>query len=137
MNDKKFLVDIDAEQLPEEHVSHRKVYGAFFAAIFCIVLALAVWVGVMNTQDTDFIPVRVVSPEGYECTLSVDGVEVEGKVSELRYLDELVITLSQEDVMYIVSAFGGSASVNEAILGLPEGVYLTREFSAVLTVKAK
>ena len=137
MNDKKFLVDMDAEQPEGERAAHRKVYSAILAAILCIALALAVWVGVMNTQDTDFIPVRVVAPMGYECTLSVDGVEVEGRVCDLRYLDELVINLSQEDVLEVLARFGGEASVSGAFLRLPEGVYLTRAFSAILTVKAK
>ena len=137
MNDKKFLIETDAEQAQEGRVSHRQVYRAFLAALVCVALALAVWVGVMNTQDTDYIPVRLVSPAGYACTLSVDGVEVEGKVSDLRDLDEIVITVTQEDALYVVAGFGGEASVSEAFLRLPDGVYLTREFSAVLSVKAE
>ena len=137
MNDKKFLIENDAEQLQTQRLSHRKVYGAILAAVVCVLLALVVWVGVMNTQDTDYIPVRIVSPEGYECTLSVDGVEVEGRVSDLRNLDEIVITITREDALYVVAGFGGEASVNEAFLRLPDGVYLTRGFSAVLTVTAK
>lgn len=137
MNDKKFLAEKDAEQEGGARVSHRNVYGALLAIVVCILLALVVWVGVMNTQDTDYIPVRIVVPEGYECTLSVDGVEVQGKVCDLRNLDELVITLSREEVLYVMTTFGGSATVNEALLRLPSGVYVTREFSAVLTVKAK
>ncbi len=137
MNDKEILLEKDAEQAQGARASHHTVYGTIIAALVCILLALVVWVGVMNTQDTDYIPVRIVAPEGYECTLSVDGVEVEGKVCDLRNLDELVITLSAEDALYVLGALGGSASVNEALLQLPNGVYVTREFSAVLTVKAK
>ena len=137
MNDKKFLVEKDAEQEQSTPTSHRNIYSAIIAALVCILLALVVWIGVMNTQDTDYIPVRVVAPEGYTCTLSVDGVEVEGKVSQLRDLDEIVINLSTEDALYVMGAFGGSASVSEALLQLPDGVHVTREFSAVLTVKAK
>ncbi len=137
MNDKNFLVEKDAEQEQSAPISHRNIYGAILAATICILLALVVWIGVMNTQDTDYIPVRVVAPEGYVCTLSVDGVEVEGKVSDLRDLNELVISLSEEDALYVLGAFGGVASVNEALLRLPDGVCVTREFSAVLTVKAK
>ena len=138
MNDKEILMEKDAEQEKSSRAPRRSIYGAIIAAAVCVVLALVVWIGVMNTQDTDFIPVRVEGGlEGYTYELSVDGVEVEGKVALLRQLDEIVIELKDEDVMYILSAFGGSASVNEAILGLPEGVYLTREFAAVLTVKAK
>ena len=137
MNDKKFFLENNAEQTQGEAVSHRRIYSAILAALVCIALALAVWIGVMNTQDTDYIPVRVLSPEGYECTLSVDGVEVEGKVSDLRDLDEIVVALTKDDAAYVLVGFGGEASVNEAFLRLPDGVYITREFSATLTVKAK
>ena len=122
MNDKKFLLENDAEQAQGEAVSHRRIYGAILAALVCIALALAVWIGVMNAQDTDYIPVRIVSPEGYECTLSVDGVEVEGKVSDLRNLDEITVALTKDDAAYVIVGFGGEASVNEAFLRLPEGV---------------
>ena len=67
----------------------------------------------------------------------MEGVEVEGKVSDLRHLDEIVVKLSENDALYVIANFGGSASVNEAFLGLPEGVSVPRAFQAVLTVKLK
>ncbi len=137
MNDKEILMENGAEQESEARVARHSVSGAIFAALLCILLAGLVWICVMNTQDTDFIPVRVQGPEGYECTLSVDGVEVEGKVADLRHMDEIVVTLGESDMLYVIANFGGSASVNEAFLGLPEEVSVTRTFSAVLTVKAK
>jgi hypothetical protein len=137
MNDKEILMEKDAEQQSDARVARHSVLGAMLAVLLCILLAGIVWVCVMNTQDTDFIPVRLEAPEGYECTLSVDGVEVEGKVSDLRHLNEIVVKLSANDALYVVANFGGSASVNEAFLGLPEGVSVSRSFQAVLTVKLK
>ena len=120
--------------------SRRKMIVTVVAAVLCVLLALAVWVCVMNTQDTDYIPVRVEGPAGYECTLSVDGVEVEGKVATLRNMDEIVVKLTAadiEDFRYFDWDGDGKNEVNELFLGLPDGVQLTREFSAELTVKVK
>lgn len=133
MNDKEIMLDKDVEQEELAHVSHRKPYGAVIAAVVCLLLALVVWVGVMNTQDTDYIPVRVVAPQGYTCELSADGVEVDGTVATLRGLKEIVIPISAEDAEYVIY-LGGQAMIPEAMLQLPDGVQLTRDWSAVLTV---
>ena len=133
MNDKKFLIDNDAEQAQEERISHRKVYSAILAAVICIALALAVWVGVMNTQDTDYIPVRLVGPEGYRCHVSVDGVEVKGRVSDLRNLDEIVIELDEQEALRILFPGGGKADA-EDYLKLPDGVTIAGDLNAVITV---
>lgn len=136
MNDKKTLMDKEAGQEQDARAPQRKILGVILAAVLCPLLALVVWVGVMNTQDTDYIPVRVVGPEGYTCELSVDGVEVEGKVYALRDLDEIVITVSASDAQYVTVALGGAASVNEAFLRLPDGVSTIRDWTAVLNVRA-
>ena len=93
MNDKDILMEKDVEQQSDARVARHSVFGAMLAVLLCILLAGIVWVCVMNTQDTDFIPVRVQSAEGYEYTLSVDVVEVEGKVSALRNLDVVEISI--------------------------------------------
>ena len=137
MNDKKTLMEKEAGQDQDARAPQRKILGVILAAVLCPLLALVVWVGVMNTQDTDYIPVRVVGPEGYTCELSVDGVEVEGKVYALRDLDEIVITVSASDAQYVTVALGGAASVNEAFLRLPDGVSTIRDWTAVLNVRAQ
>ena len=137
MNDKDILLDKGGEQDEIVRVSRRKVWSGLLAAVICLALAGLVWVCVMNTQDTDYIPIRVVAPADYECTLSVDGVEVEGSVATLKALKEIVITLSPEDASYIVYYYEGQASVNEAILQLPADAHVAEGWSAVLTVKAK
>ena len=130
MNDKEILMETGAEQERIGHSSHHSVYGAVIALLICFALALVVWVGVMNTQDTDYIPVSVAAPMGYECALSVDGVEVQGRVSDLRGLDRLVITIPAG-----VSA--GTYYVPAEMLELPDGVALTQEWNATLTIKIK
>ena len=136
MNDKNIMLDKNGEQNEVTPVSHRKVLVSLLAAVICLLLAALVWVCVMNTQDTDYIPIRVIAPAEYECELSVDGVEVEGTVATLRTLKEIAVTVSAEDAAYVVY-LGGEALMPEAMLQLPDGVHLTRDWSAVLTVTKK
>lgn len=133
MNDKNVLMDKDAEQAQHAHAPQHKPYGVVIAAVVCLLLALVVWVGVMNTYDTDYIPVRVVAPDGYTCELSADGVEVDGTVATLRGLKEIVIPISAEYAEFVIY-LGGQTMMPEAMLQLPDGVQLTRDWSAVLTV---
>ena len=133
MNDKEILMEKDAEQEQSERAPRRRVYGSILAIILCLVLALVVWVGVMNSQDTDFIPVRVEGPDGYRCHLSVEGIEVQGKVSDLRGLDEIVIELDEQEALRILFPCGGEDEA-ERYLKLPDGVSLTGNLNAVITV---
>ena len=137
MNDKEIMLEKGAEQQSASHVSHRRVYGTVFAAIVCILLALLVWVSVMNTQDTDYIPIRVEVPEGYACTLSVEGVTVQGTVMSLKKLDEIVVTFSAENVQEILYYYDGAVRVNGNILPLPADVSVSAEWEALLTVTEK
>ena len=130
MNDKEILMENGAEQVQSTRDSHRNVYGTIVAVLVCLLLALIVWIGVMNAQDTDYIPITVSAPIGYECTLSVDGVEVQGKVADLRGLNELVITVP-------AGVAGGTYYVPEEMLELPQGVAVTGEWNATLTIKVK
>jgi hypothetical protein len=130
MNDKEILMEKDVEQQSDARVARHSVLGAMLAVLLCILLAGIVWVCVMNTQDTDFIPVRLEAPEGYECTLSVDGVEVEGKVSALRNLDVVVISIPDD--------WGpGTHYVTTSMLVLPEGVTPSGAWDVTVTVKLK
>ena len=56
MNDKEILMEKDVEQQSDARVARHSVFGAMLAVLLCILLAGIVWVCVMNTQDTDFIP---------------------------------------------------------------------------------
>lgn len=137
MNDKEIMLEKGAEQEPAAHGSHRKVYGTVFAAIVCILLSLLVWVSVMNTQDTDYVPIRVEVPEGYTCTLSVEGVTVQGTVMSLKKMDEIVVTFSVENVQEILYYYDGAVRVNGNILPLPADVSVSAEWEALLTVTEK
>ncbi len=137
MNEKEILLDIGGEQDAVSHSSHRRLWSGLLVAVICFLLAGIVWVCVMNTTDTDYIPIRVVSPAGYECTLSVEGVEIEGTVATLRDLNEIVVTVSAQDAAYLLSYYGGEALVSETFLQLPADVCASGEWSAVLTARKK
>ena len=137
MNDKDILLDKNSEQEAVARISHRKVLGGALAAVICLLLAALIWVCIMNTTDTDYIPIRVVAPTDYAVALSVDGVEVEGTVSTLKGMKEIVITLTPEDVEYILGYYEGVAAVNQAVLQLSPDVSVADDWSAVLTVTPK
>ena len=130
MNDKEILLEKDVEQQQSASISHRSMYRALLAGVLCLLLALVVWVGVMNTEDTDYVPVRIDAPAGYACTLSVEGVEVKGEVAVLRTLDVLVITVPE-------GVAPGTYYVPAEMLELPQGVTLAKDWEAVLTIRAK
>ena len=129
MNDKDILLEKDAESVQSARVSHRELYGAIIAAAVCILLALVIWIGVMNTQDTDYIPIRVEGPEGYTYTLSVDGATVQGKVLTLKTLDEIVVTIPAG-----IGLADGTYYFPAEMLELPVGVTLAEEWDVLLTV---
>ena len=128
----------DNVKIPEEAVapspkkndlkkpSRRKMIVTVVAAVLCVMLAILMWICVMHTQDTDYIPIRVITPAGLDYELSVQGVTVEGSVAALRHLDEICITVTgSEPTSYCVSA---------EMLELPEGVTLAENWSATLTL---
>ena len=134
MNDKEILLDMNGEQEAPARVSKHKVWSSALAAVLCLLLSTLIWVCVMNTTDTDYIPIRVVCPADYTVTLSVDGVEVEGPVTKLKEMNEIVITLTPEDM---IGYCEGETSVNRDFLQLSPDVCVADDWSAVLTVTPK
>ena len=108
---------------------HSTLRANLLAALICILAALLIWVCVMNTADTDYIPLRVKAPQaGYTYEISVDSVKVEGTVSALKGLSEIGVLLpSTEPGVYPLEA---------SHLLLPEGVHLSGDLNATVTVKA-
>lgn len=137
MNDKDIMLDKNGEQQEVVRVSHRKVWRSVIAAVLCLALAGLVWVCVMNTTDTDYVSIRVVCPADYTCTLSADGVTVQGKVATLKTMDEIVVELAAENIQEILYYYEGTVLVNANILPLPAGVSVSGNWDAVLTVTAK
>ena len=77
MRDKNTMIDVDAQQ--PAAVSHHKLYVNVLAALICLLIAVLVWVSVMNSQDTDYVPLRIENPQSnvtYE--FSADDLQVQG-----------------------------------------------------------
>ena len=94
------------------------------AFLLCLVLALVVWVCVMNTVDTDYILLAL--PEGVDCTLSGTAVKVEGPVSALKELGAINVKCD--------GLAPGTYPLTARLLELPEGVHLCTDVVVYLTV---
>lgn len=129
MKNKDKLQNESGEQGELHAVPHTSVRVSLFAAVVCILLAVVVWLGVMCTEDTDYLALEVLEPAaGYTYQLSVNAVQVSGKVSALKSASVIGVKLpSSEPGEYYLTAKD---------LVLPEGVQLTAELYLILTVTA-
>ncbi len=131
MKENEILKNTEQDQQDEVvEVRHRHVHWDILAVLLCLVLAFAIWLCVMNTKDTDYVPFRlVVEGEGtdYTYALSTEGTVVEGTVSSLKELFEI-------DVIVPEGLAPGKYELSEADLDLPEGVYPVGELHLTLTV---
>ena len=123
MKDKDLLLDTEQQERSGGRTRARGPVTVL-AFLLCFVLALAVWVCVMNTADTDYI--LLVLPEGADCTLSATTVKVEGTVLSLKGLNELNVCCE--------GLAPGTYPVTEQLLELPEGVHLCADAVVYLTV---
>jgi hypothetical protein len=127
MKDKIILPENGEAQELSSSLPHRSLRSTVIAVLLCALLAVAVWLCVMNLSDTDYVALEVEAPrDGYTYELSAHGVEVTGAVYALKDLDRIgvivpghvpgIYTLTQEDLV------------------LPEGVHLSGELYLTLTV---
>lgn len=125
----KQTAEHSAEQDELYAVPHTGFHVNLIAAIVCILLAVVVWLGVMNTEDTDYLALRVVEPqEGCVYTLSVETVQVRGKVSVLKNVGSVGV---------VVSGYSeGTHQLTYEDLILPQGIELTGNVKLMLTVSA-
>ena len=108
-------------------VPHRGLRSTVIAVLICALLATAVWLCVMNLEDTDYIPLEVEAPRaGYTYELSVDGVEVTGAVYALKDLDRVGVI--------VPGHVPGVYTLTKEDLVLPEGVELSGEPHLTLKV---
>ena len=130
MKFKNTLRDVNAEQQENQALaSHHRAYINVLAAAVCLLIAVLVWVSIMNAQDTDYIPVYVENPQSnvsYE--FSADDVQVQGKVSALKHLTEINV--------YVPEGLpSGTYRLTEADLNLPDGVHPVGDLKLTLTVE--
>ena len=126
MRDKNTMIDVDAQQ--PAAVSHHKLYVNVLAALICLLIAVLVWVSVMNSQDTDYVPLRIENPQSnvtYE--FSADDLQVQGKVAALRHLTSISITVPE-----VLPS--GTYLLTESDLDLPDGVHPVGDLRLTLTV---
>ena len=122
--------DIEQQKNGEYAVSHNRV-TTVIAALVCVLLAVVVWVVIMGTGDSDYVPIRLLNTtEEYTYTVSADFLEITGTVGALRHADSIGIRVPDNAVAGVYSL-----SIDDLIL--PEGVYPAGEINLVLTVRAK
>ena len=127
MKNKYILQENGEAQELSAVVSHRGLRRMVIAFLICALLAMAVWLCVMNLEDTDYIPLAVEAPRaGYTYELSVDGVEVTGPVYALKDLNRIGVV--------VPGHVPGVYTLTKEDLVLPEGVHLSDELSLTLRV---
>ena len=125
------LIENGAEQESAPLPAHKGIYMNLLAALACVLIALVVWVCVMNAHDTDYIPLRVYNPQsGVTYEFSADNLQVEGRVSALKDLTVISIVLP-EGLPF------GTYRLTEADLNLPDGVHPADDLQLTLTVRGE
>ena len=129
MNRKHINEDISVEN-GEYAVRHRRKRDVV-AAVICLLLALVVWLLVMNVDDTAQITLEVAdASETYTYTLSDESLEVTGAVVALKQAKQEGITVKLPEGATLPGCY--TITPNELIL--PEGVALTALPELTLTV---
>ena len=127
MKNKYILQENGEAQELSTVVSHRGLRRTVIALLICVLLAMAVWLCVMNLEDTDYIPLAVEAPRaGYTYELSADGIEVTGAVYALKDLNRIGVV--------VPGHVPGVYTLTKEDLVLPEGVHLSDELSLTLRV---
>ena len=79
MSDKKILRENGTEQKSSAPNVHKRVFSTLLALGVCLVLALFVWIVVMNSEGSDYVTVRLPEKDGVIYELSASEVKVEGE----------------------------------------------------------
>lgn len=112
-----------------EAVFHRNHRLDIVAIFVCLAVAFFMWLCVMNSKDTDYLPLEVTgAKEGYTYTLSVDSLEVEGVLSDLKRAKKVLVILPGDA--------SGVYTLTPEDLILPEGVCAVDMPHITLTVRA-
>ncbi len=87
----------DIEQGNGEYAVRRSRRANIIAIAVCLLLALLVWVMVMNAEDTERVSLSLDAPDNeYVYELSDDEIEIKGSVAELKNIEEIVVLPSEE-----------------------------------------
>ena len=130
MNRKHENVDIGMEV--NEYMPHRRSVSAIVAAVACLLLALLIWLFVMNTNDTAYVSLEITGgTEAYTYVLSDTELEVGGAVHFLKGAKTIGVIVPD------TATESGTYALQLADLVLPEGVALAEELHLTLTVTKK
>ena len=102
------------------------------AAVLCLLLAVIVWLVVMQLEQTDTVGLSLKNaPDAYTCVLSDTMVDVRGTALALKALDTVEVVFPAW-----ISA-PGTYTLTAKDLDLPEGVVLAEELLLTVTVSEK
>ena len=111
-----------------EYAVHRNRWMDAVVLLVCLLLALLVWIVVMQTENTDKAELYVMAPQdGLTYTLSIDSVEIEGKIVDLKAVERIGVRVPGHTA--------GVYTLTEQDLDLPEGVQLTAPLTLTLSVR--
>ena len=132
MNRKHIQEDMTAENGGYAVKSSRK--RDIVAAVICLVLAMVVWLFVMNVDDTADVGLSLAGGSAaYTYTLSGDSLEVAGTVVAIKAAQRDGITVK----IPAAATAPGSYQITLEELVLPEGVALTSLPELTLTVSCR
>lgn len=116
-----------------EYAVRRSRRANIVAIVVCLLLALLVWVLVMNAEDTEQVSLTLDAPEdsAYTYELSTDEIEIKGSVAALKDIEEIVVLPSEE------MNKPGVHHVSIDNFKLPEGVTLAGMPELTIIVKEK
>lgn len=101
------------------------------AAVLCILLAVLVWLVVIQLEQTDTFKLSLKgAPHQYICVLSDTMIDVKGTALVLKEIDTIEVICPTIDAP-------GTYQLTASDLQLPEGVTLAEELVLTLTVIAK
>ena len=131
MNRKNTVSTVEAEQNNGQFEVKRNHKADIIAALVCVLIALLVWLVLMNGVETDFVELVVVNKDpAYKYELSVTQVEVEGSAVDLRKVTEIYVKLPEglKPGVYRLDDIHGAS------LLVPEGISLARTLNLTVTV---
>ena len=115
-----------------EYTVRRSRLSLVVAAVCCLILAVLVWLFVMNAGDTKRLPLVLVGgADEYVYTLSDAELEVSGAVLFLKKAEKIEVVVPEEATQ------PGTYAIALDKLVLPEGVSLSELTGITLTVTKK
>ncbi|MBR2010242.1 MAG: hypothetical protein IKA06_00630 [Clostridia bacterium] len=115
-----------------EYAVRRSRLSLIVAAVVCLLLAVVVWLMVMNVKDSKKLPLEVVGAQAeYTYVLSDAELEVSGAVVFLKMAERIEVIVPEQ------ATAPGTYVIALEDLVLPEGVSLSELTDLTLTVSKK